>query len=274
MSLYTFVPGPARAQDTSRINGAKLALAATLTSGTVVAVHIYQRDAWWQGGRAPFHFENDWAYALNIDKFGHAYGSYSLAYLFQYIMTWVGFNRPTSVVGGSMLGLGYQLYVEAEDGFHKIYGFSPGDAITDIAGAMIPIAQETFPVLKNFRLKWSYYPSEEYRNALKTNKGRVFIDDYQGQIYWVGMDPHFIMGEGLSKVIPPWLGLSFGTAVRNLDTGGNGEKIFYLTLDYNFSQIETNSDFLRALFTALDFFHLPAPGFALEGRTFKIGVFY
>ena len=261
------------AQDSTRIAPLRLVTVSTLTLGTGIGVHIYQQNAWWQGERAPFQFENDWTYALNIDKFGHAYGAYLLSNLFTYSLSWSGFDRRSSVFYGSMLGLGYQLYVEVEDGYHKAYGFSPGDAFADVVGAMVPLAQEAYPVLRNVRLKWSYWPSSQYKNELSQGQSRVFIDDYQGQIYWLGVDPHFMMGDGLRSVVPDWLGLSFGAAVRNLDTGG-GEKLFYLTLDYNLANIRTQSDFLHSVLTALDFLHFPAPGIGLEGGRFKVGVFY
>jgi hypothetical protein len=172
------------------------------------------------------------------------------------------------------MGLAYQLYVEVEDGFHKDYGFSPGDAFSDVLGAVIPLAQETYPVLENVRLKWSYWPSDKYRDALNQGQTKVFIDDYQGQIYWLCLDPHFFLGEDLKRIVPDWMGLSFGAAVRNLDEPGGGEKLFYLTLDYNLANIQTDSSFLRTLFTALDFLHFPAPGVGIEGGKLKVGVFY
>lgn len=62
---------------------------------------------WWQGPRAPFRFENDWTYALNIDKLGHAYGAYVLSHLFSYSMDWSGFTHSTSIYYGSVMGLAY-----------------------------------------------------------------------------------------------------------------------------------------------------------------------
>ncbi len=262
------------AQDSSQVDVSRLVLTSTATAATVAAVHIYQQHAWWQGARAPFRFENDWTYALNVDKFGHAYGAYLLSHLFTYALSWIGYRDQTGTFWGALLGMSYELYVEVEDGYHKDYGFSPGDAFSDVCGAMIPLAQKSFPVLRNFTLKWSYAPSTEYLDALKTDKGRVFIDDYQGQIYWVGMDPHFLMGEGMAKAIPSWVGLSLGVAARNLDQIDQRERLLYLSLDYNLSKIETGSAFLHALFTALDFIHFPAPAFELEGKRLRVGIFY
>ena len=268
------VPGRAEAQDSSRVDMGRAILVGTGITGTVVAVHIYQRNAWWQGPHAPFRFQNDWSYALNIDKFGHAYGAYILAKAFSGTLSWIGFSDAASKFWGPLFGLSYQLYVEVEDGYHLIYGFSPGDAFSDVAGAALPAAQSRFPVLENFALKWSYYPSTEYVNDLKKGQPKAFIDDYQGQIYWLSLDPHFLFGRDLAAAVPAWLGISFGAAVRNLDGVGNGERMFYLALDYNFRRIETSSSFLRSAFTALDFFHLPAPGIGLEGKRFTIKLVY
>ncbi len=266
--------GEGRAQDSSRVNTGRLVLVGSVVGGTVVAVHVYQQRAWWQGPQAPFRFQNDWTYALNIDKFGHAYGSYLLSHLFSSTLGWVGFSDATSDFWGPIFGLGYQLYVEIEDGHHLDYGFSPGDAFSDIIGAAIPAAQSRFPVLQNMALKWSYYPSTKYINELNQGQTRVFIDDYQGQIYWISLDPHFLLSGKLAGAIPSWLGVSFGAAVRNLDGAGNGERMFYLALDYNLRRIETTSSFLHALFGAVDFIHLPAPGIGLEGKRIKLKMVY
>ena len=262
------------AQDTSDVNPARLAIVSGITFGTVIPVHIYQQNAWWQGARAPFRFENDWAYALNVDKLGHMYAGYLLSRTFRYSLEWSGFSRHTSTFYGSVLGLTYQMYVEVEDGFHRIYGFSPGDAFFNMIGAAIPLAQWTFPLLRNFTLKYSYWPSTGYRNELRAGQGRAFLDDYQGTTVWLGVDPHFLLGSRLADALPPWLGLAFGVGARDLDETGGGRRQATIALDYNFSRIQTGSDFLQALFTLVDFYHLPAPGIRLDGKRIIFGVFY
>ncbi len=261
-------------QDTTRIQPVRLAIVSGVTLGTVIPVHIYQRNAWWQGPRAPFGFVNDWTYALNVDKLGHLYSGYLLSRLFGYTLRWSGFSEEAGTFYGSALGLSYQMYVEVEDGFHKIYGFSPGDAFSNIIGATIPLAQLTFPVLRNFSLKYSYWPSRNYRDELKAGQQRTFIDDYQGMTVWLAMDPHFLMGKELAKVVPSWLGVSFGLAGRDLFIVSKERRVVYFSLDYNLSKIETGSDFLRAVFTAIDFLHLPAPCVMIDGTVVRVGVFY
>jgi hypothetical protein len=266
--------GHLSAQDTSGVKPVRLAIVSGITLGTVIPVHIYQRNAWWQGPRAPFRFENDWVYALNVDKLGHMYSGYLLSRTFRYMLEWSGISEKASTMYGSALALSYQMYVEVEDGFHRVYGFSPGDAMFNIIGATIPLAQWTFPVLRNFTLKYSYLPSTGYRDELKAGQAKTFIDDYQGTTVWLAVDPHFMMGSALSDAVPSWLGLAFGVGARDLNESGGGRRQATIALDYNFSRIETGSSFLKGVFALVDFVHLPAPGIRLDGKRVVFGVFY
>ncbi len=268
------VPAEVRRPDSVLVNPSRLAIVGGITAATVVGVHLYQQHAWWQGPRAPFRFENDWDYAMNADKQGHAYGAYLLSHLFGYAMRWSGEDQASSVLYGSMFGLGYQLYVEVEDGFHKDYGFSPGDAIADVAGASVPLLQETFPVLKSFALKWSYFPSKEYLDALKQNQSRVFIDDYEGQIYWYSWTPRAMFDDRSISWLPEWLGLSVGFGARQLYDASLRHRVVAVTFDISLSRIHTGSDFFDGVLTALDHIHVPTPGFIVERGTVTFGIIY
>jgi hypothetical protein len=276
LALLLFVYAGAKGQtsDSLRLSPGRLAIIGGVTLATGTAVHLYQQHAWWQGARAPFRFQNDWDYAMNIDKLGHAYGAFFLSHLFSYALRWGGMRDTASIFYGSLLGLSYQLYVEVEDGFHREYGFSPGDAIADVCGALLPIAQTTFPVLGNFNLKWSYLPSREYRQDLQQGVSRVFIDDYQGQIYWLAVDPHFLLSDGLSRLTPRWLGVAAGVSARDLSTPAERRRVYYLSLDYNLSKIVTGSDLLHAIFVLIDHIHLPAPALYYDGGHWKGGIVF
>jgi hypothetical protein len=264
---------PVAAADTSNVDYLRLGLIGTGGVATIVGAHIYQRDAWWQGPRGAFRFQNDWQYALNIDKIGHGMGGYFEAKLFKSLALWIGLDSRSSTFYGSVFGMMYQLYVELEDGFHQNYGFSPGDALADIIGASIPLAQEAVPGLEHFGIKFSYWPTKQLRDDLKNGKSRTFIDDYAGQVFWINMDPHFFLGEKMNGVVPKWLGVAVGAGVTDLNGSGGGTRRFYFALDYNLSKIETSSAFLRGVFTMLDFLHYPAPGIRLEGKHVSVGLF-
>ena len=261
-----------RLHDTLSINPVRLSLAGSVVVGSLAIIHHYQERAWWLGPRSPLWFKNDPTYALNIDKLGHMYASYFLSQVFGYTLSWCGLDRQTSTVWGGGLAAGYQLVLEVEDGYRLNWGFDPVDAFADIGGAAIPLLQESFPVLRNFSLKYSYLPSTMWKQM--NNGDRLFIDDYDGMTLWLSVDPHFLMGERLSGVVPSWLGFSIGYAVRNLDYHGKGDRVYYLTLDYNLSKIQTSSDLLISLFKAVDLIHLPAPGVRLENGKMSFGIFY
>lgn len=264
--------GVARPEE--RIDYVRAGIVAAVTGGIVTAVHIYQANAWWQGERSTFRLENDWSYALDLDKCGHTFGAYFAANLFRGALMWMGFEEPKGTFYGSLLGVAYQLYVETEDGFHRNYGFSPGDALADILGGMLPMVQKQYPVLANFRLKWSYAPSQEYLDAIRAGESRAFIDDYQGQSYWIGIDPHFFLPKPAAELVPSWLGLAVGAASRNLDGFGGGDRIFYLALDYNLSKIHSDSELIRGILRVIDFFHLPSPGISLRDGKLRLGFYY
>ncbi len=264
---------PIATRDTSTVDYNRLALVGAGAVLTLIGAHIYQRDAWWQGARAPFRFQNDWKYALNIDKIGHTEGGYFEAKVFKSLALWIGFDERASTFYGSVFGMAYQLYVEMEDGYHREYGFSPGDAFADILGASIPIAQEAVPELRNFGIKFTYWPSQFVLDEWKQHRYHTFIDDYEGQTFWINMDPHFFLNKEMNGFVPKWLGLAFGAGVRDHDSPSAARRRFYLALDYNFSKIETDSAFLHAVLTALDFLHYPAPGIRLENNKISFGLF-
>jgi len=150
---------------------------ALLTTGLII--DYYQRNAWWLGERAPFHFQNDWEYALNVDKVGHIYATALTQHIFQKSLEWSGVSESKSVWYGAGLALMFELYIETQDGFHKQWGFSPGDAMGDAVGAVYPVLQHNIPPLKNVKFKWSYWPSKDLRDGKK----QMIIDDYKGQTY-------------------------------------------------------------------------------------------
>jgi len=265
------LPPLPRLHDTLSINPLRLSLAGGVVVGSLTAIHFSQERAWWLGPKAPLWFKNDPKYALDIDKLGHMYATYVLSQVFGNTLSWCGLDRRTSTIWGGGLAAGYQLALEVEDGYRQYWGFDPVDAFADIGGAAIPLLQQSFPVLRNFSLKYSYWPSSLWQH-LPGN--RLFIDDYDGMTLWLSVDPHFLMGERLSATVPAWLGFSFGYAVRNINYHGKGDRVYYLTLDYNLSKIHTSSNLLIALFRAIDFIHLPAPGVRLEKGRMSFGVFY
>ncbi len=265
----------AQVNDSSHISTTRLAVFGGVTAASMVVVHIQQQQAWWNGPKGSFWLYNDWQFAKGVDKLGHMYGAYVASTAFREGFRWCGLSDRSSLLLGVSAGLALELYVEIEDGFHQIYGFSPGDAMADFLGAGYVLAQETFPVLENIRMKWSYWPSSDLRDALRRGENRTFLDDYDGQKHWLAVDPHIALGERLGKVLPSWLGIAVGYGVEgSIRERGDARAAFYFVLDYNLRRLSTGEGFLHSLLHALDFVHLPAPGIKILGKDVRFGIIY
>ncbi|QQS37966.1 MAG: DUF2279 domain-containing protein [Ignavibacteriales bacterium] len=241
----------------SEINYTALAGVGAITLGTGIAVHIYQRNAWWKDQRSSFHFTNDWDYALYIDKVGHFYGANLLAHLFSAGLEAGNIQSEQAAIYGSVAALAFQLYVEIEDGFGPNWGFSPGDAIADVLGSGYALGQYYFPYLKNFQFKFSYWPSQKMKDG--THKGNG-IDDYEGQIYWLSLRMKNLLPKSVSEYWPAWLCLAGGMGVRNLDGIGGGQKEFYIAFDLDAEEIPLYGSGWQFVKNTLNYIHFPMPG--------------
>ena len=89
-----------------------------------------------------FHFYNDNAGYLQVDKFGHMFGSYVYSYIGYYGLLKLGATRNEALIFGSTLGFVLQLPVEILDGSHEGYGFSWGDIVANAMGSALVFGQE------------------------------------------------------------------------------------------------------------------------------------
>jgi hypothetical protein len=243
------------------INYPVLAAIGGIYLGTGIAVHIYQRNAWWKDQRRSFHFVNDNAYALGIDKIGHFYAGSLLSHAFSAGFEAGNLSLEKSAIYGSLASLIFELYVEIEDGFGPDWGFSPGDAAGDLLGASFSLAQYYYPFLKNFHPRFSYLPSSEMKNG--DHKGNM-IDDYEGQKYWIGMRLKNLLPEFAAEYWPSFLMLSVGMGVKDLDGSGGGTREFYIALDLDAEELPLYGKGWQFIKNTLNYFHFPMPGIKIS----------
>lgn len=261
----------------NKIHYGKLAV---VTSGTALSVgilHYHQSRAWWQATKTKFHFQNDWEYALWIDKLGHWWGATAIQHIFSSSLSWSNFSSQSSMILSSILAFTYQLYVETYDGYASNWGFSPGDALFDFCGAFYPLLQYYIPPLKNINLKLSYYPSKRLihkdpSDSLYRNK--FIIDDYEGQSFYLSFKINNMLPESLEKFWPDFLCLSLGYQMRNWDGFGSADKNFYIALDYDLEQIPLYGKFWQFLKNTFNLFHLPSPGIKFSNRKITFTIAY
>ena len=132
----------------SKINYPVLAGMGAAFLGTGTAIHLYQQKAWWSDQRTEFHFQDDWGYALWIDKIGHAYGAMLIQHGISAGLEAANLEAEQCVWYGSLAALSFQTFIEIEDGFGPQWGFSPGDFYGDVFGSAYPLLQYYVPFSK------------------------------------------------------------------------------------------------------------------------------
>jgi|GEM_PF-433761 len=255
----------------------RLFLVTAITSASVATVHHYQSKAWWQATRTKFHFQNDWEYALWIDKLGHWWGATAIHHLFSSALRWSNFSDVSSMWLSSFMALTYQLYIETYDGYARDWGFSPGDALFDFGGAFYPLLQYYYPPLKNVNLKLSYYPSKRLLKKDPNDelyKNKFVIDDYEGQSFYLSFKVNNILPDNLEKLWPDFLCLAIGYEMRNWNGYAVADKNYFLTLDYDFEQVPLYGQFWQFLKNTFNLIHFPAPGIRFSNGKISLTIAY
>ena len=255
----------------------RLFLVTAITSASVATVHHYQSKAWWQATRTKFHFQNDWEYALWIDKLGHWWGATAIHHLFSSALRWSNFSDVSSMWLSSFMALTYQLYIETYDGYARDWGFSPGDALFDFGGAFYPLLQYYYPPLKNVNLKLSYYPSKRLLKKDPNDelyKNKFVIDDYEGQSFYLSFKINNILPDNLEKLWPDFLCLAIGYEMRNWNGYAVADKNYFLTLDYDFEQVPLYGQFWQFLKNTFNLIHFPAPGIRFSNGKISLTIAY
>jgi hypothetical protein len=256
---------PAQSQpvdDTTGVNGTRLAIVAGSAAAGITAIHLYQQNAWWKEHRTSFHFREDLVYACNIDKVGHLYGAQLITFLFSKSLQWANLSEASSLIWGASAATLFQTYVEIEDGFSEYWGFDRVDFAADVAGAWYPVLQHYVPAMKNVQLRFSYAPKDAGGPSAIAGQTKTIIDDYEGQTFWLTVTPHTWLPEG-KRWWPSFLGIAVGLAVRN-NVSPDRYLAWYIAPELDFRYIiPRDTEFLRIVGEALNFLHLPMPAVRL-----------
>jgi hypothetical protein len=264
----------------SQINRARLFSTLAIETAAYGSLCYYLGNVWYKGhDRVPFHFHNDNRAYLQMDKFGHVWGSYVESYIGYKMLRWSGVKKGSALWLGGTLGILLQAPIEIFDGIYDGWGFSWGDMAANIGGSALVIGQELLLGDEPLKYKWTYHQAPYYLSASGNhveNPFRRALFDYNGHTYWLSFPVKTILPV---KRIPRWINLAAGYGAdgmfgkfENL-TGYDGMPVpqieryrqFYLSLDVDWIRIPTQSAFLKALFNMLVFIKLPFP--ALEINT-------
>jgi uncharacterized protein YfiM (DUF2279 family) len=216
--------------------------------------------------KSDFHFINDNAEWLQMDKLGHMSSSYYTGVAGIEAYEWAGFSRKKAIWYGGMTGSLFLTIIEILDGHSEEWGASSGDLIANTAGSLLAIGQALKWSEQRIQLKYSYSPSKFAVNNPEQLGGSHLeraLKDYNGQTYWISFNLKSLIqikNENFSN----WLSLALGysaTGMENPDQNNNSEREreFLLSLDVDLTKIKTKSKVLNAVLHTFGFLKFPAP---------------
>lgn len=241
---------------------------AMVATGTLIGLN----ELWYKDyPRSQFHFFNDNAEWLGMDKAGHAYTAYQTSHLGYALLRWSGVTERKAAWYSCLTGLGYQLIVEVLDGFSDQWGFSPGDLAANLAGAALFTSQQVLWKDQKILLKYSFHLSEyaRYRPALL---GRTFperiLKDYNGQTVWLSVSPGAFLKD--KRKFPSWLCFSVGLGAEGMISARKPDPILsyyslprgnrlFLSMDLDLSKIPVRNKTLHTLLSVFNVLKLPFP---------------
>ncbi|WP_224996048.1 DUF2279 domain-containing protein [Cesiribacter sp. SM1] len=277
--------------NTTVLNKRKLHTAIATSAGFYAAGISYLRFVWYKDHeRVPFHYYNDAAGYLQIDKFGHAWGAYLESYIGYHWLRSAGLSRNKSLVWGGGLGFILQAPIEVFDGMYEGWGFSWSDMAANAAGSGIVIGNELLFKEQLVKYKFSFAPSP-YREQAHGYLGDTALEslflDYNAHTYWLSMPLKELLQQ---RRLPPWLNLAAGYSANGMygefknRSYYRGQAIppaeryrqFLLSADVDWTRIPTNSRFLKTLFKGMVFIKLPFPALEVNSTgAFKLhGLYY
>ncbi|HDP99074.1 MAG TPA: DUF2279 domain-containing protein [bacterium] len=236
------------------------------SSAALVVVNwaAYQpfKQTWWEEERTSFHFYRGWRRTQGywdfapgdqlygyMDKLGHYYSARLLAEQFTLLSRWIGFSQRSSQWIGPIISSVLLLEIEIYDGFFKDWGFSLADFAANELGAFMPLMENKFPWMNNFRMKFSYYPSRQPQNE------PTFIKDYAGMTFWLSWNVHSALPKKIKKKYPPWLNLTVGYSI---DQQTHGQAEWYIAPDIDWEKLPLgNTPTLNYFKRALNYLRFP-----------------
>jgi hypothetical protein len=266
---------PAIGYDSKRVLFLFTCLALTWT-GVLTGLSILWYSQTADGG---FHWFDDNAGWLQVDKLGHFFTTFQESRLIMLMVSWTGINSKAAAKWGFFGGLLFQTPIELLDGFQPTYGASWGDLLANFSGAVLFYVQITWmhKLILIPKFSVSAHPLAELRPGFFGNNFfQKILKDYNGQTYWMSIEIPFLHRR---LGVPDWLCVSIGYSGEGLLGGDDnifkdktGEEKDYshilrsrqwlLSLDVNWEKVNAKSYWLKTAIQIVSLIKFPAP--ALE----------
>jgi hypothetical protein len=157
-------------------------------------------------------------------------------------------------------------------------------------GTGMAIGQKLLWKEQRVQLKFSFYtsPYAKYRpNLLGHEPYMQLLKDYNGQIYWLSINPSSFLNKDTK--FPKWLNVALGYGANGMigardnnfliqDSDGtiktfNRYRQSYLSLDVDFTRIPTKSKLLKSIFSCINVIKIPFPSLELSEGKLKINYY-
>lgn len=227
--------------------------------------------------RSDFHFIDDNAEWLQMDKVGHFFSAYHLGRVGADVWKWSGASRKSQLLYGATTGFVFLTAVEVLDGYSAKWGASWGDVVANATGTALYVSQECLwheqRIIPKFSFHTTVYPGAR-PDALGSTVPEQVLKDYNGQTYWLSANLKAFTN---IKALPDWLNVAVGYGATGMITGEDRvvntvffpdkERMrqFYLSFDVDLSRIRTRSHTLKTLFSIFNTLKVPAPALELKG---------
>ncbi len=224
-----------------------------------------------------FHFFNDNAQWMQMDKVGHSFSCYYEGVAGIEMMKWAGYSKKQySLIGGSY-GFFIQTGVEVFDGFSAGWGASVGDIAANALGAGLAISQSMAWDEQRVGIKYAYSasPYAQIRpNVLGSNLPERILKDYNGQTYWLSVNINSFLQK--STHWPEWLNIAAGYGVDGIIGGRDNtfmrggvaydytatykrSRQFYLSPDIDLTKLKIKRKGIRTLLVIANSIKIPMP---------------
>lgn len=233
-----------------------------------------------------FHFFNDGADWMQMDKVGHSYTSYTVGKIGIDALKWSGVERKKAIWFGGALGWTFLSAVELFDAFSQGWGFSVSDIGANTLGAGMLISQELLWKEQRVAFKYSFQQSmyAQYRpELLGSSIYENVLKDYNGQTYWLSVNiASFLKKE---TQFPKWLNVALGYGADGMISGNANTSVVdiygntlyferyrqaYLSLDLDLTRVPVKHKFLRIIFNTLNCIKFPFPAIEFSKHGTKI----
>lgn len=253
--------------------------------GTEAALYVGSMTGlyylWYAGyPQSSFHFYNDNAEWLQMDKAGHSMSSYHVGLMGYEALRLAGCDEKRSILYGGPIGFIFLTTVEVFDGLSDGWGFSWGDIAANAFGTGLFMGQQALWHEQRISMKYSYHHTQyaQYRpDLLGSNLPERMLKDYNGQTIWLSFNIKSLFLNNESR-FPSWLNIALGYSGDGM-TGAfdntlthNGKTIpeftrtrqFVLSPDIDLTRIPVNNKFLKTTLKVLSFIKFPMPAVMLD----------